>query len=301
MALPALLRWMLGARAARAVAAAAAAALAGAAIALAGSRAELALGALVLAYAAATSQRSLGASRLGALMSAGIPLGAGVAARVAVGGYAFPGATGGDLPRLLVLAAIPVAAVAAWHLARRFLQRRSLRPGPGWGRRRRVAAVAVLAAVLAGAVTLEASASNDRRPWVEPASGFSHGRTAQWEAAFDTVADRPILGSGSEAYGRASAGHQGGAFSIYAHDLPLEAWAELGLLGLALVCALYGCAGWLVWRIRNRPEAWFLAPAVVAFLLANLVDWPWHLAGIGATWALALGGCIALGRGARRT
>jgi hypothetical protein len=50
----------------------------------------------------------------------------------------------------------------------------------------------------------------------------------------------------------------------------------------------------LLWRIRNDPRAWLVAPAVAAFLLANLVDWPWHLAGLGAVWAAALGACVAI-------
>jgi hypothetical protein len=35
-------------------------------------------------------------------------------------------------------------------------------------------------------------------------------------------------------------------------------------------------------------------PTVVAFLLANLIDWPWHLAGSGAVWAAALGGLLSV-------
>ena len=86
------------------------------------------------------------------------------------------------------------------------------------------------------------------------------------------------------------------AVTLYAHNLPLEAWAEMGPLGLALVLGLYASAGTLLWRIRRHPDAWLVAPGVAAFLLANLVDWPWHLAGATAIWAICLGGCLALGR-----
>jgi hypothetical protein len=36
-----------------------------------------------------------------------------------------------------------------------------------------------------------------------------------------------------------------------------------------------------------------LGPAVIAFLIANLFDWPWHLAGADAIFALALGALAA--------
>ena len=32
-------------------------------------------------------------------------------------------------------------------------------------------------------------------------------------------------------------------------------------------------------------------------MLANLIDFPWHLAGAGAVWALALGAVLGAGRG----
>ena len=81
--------------------------------------------------------------------------------------------------------------------------------------------------------------------WVEPVSGFTHGRSAEWSAAAGTALDHPVAGAGADAYLPASAGHQGDAVTLYAHNLPLEAWAELGPLGLALVLGLYASAGTL--------------------------------------------------------
>jgi uncharacterized membrane protein AbrB (regulator of aidB expression) len=48
----------------------------------------------------------------------------------------------------------------------------------------------------------------------------------------------------------------------------------------------------LVWSRRRSPAAWLLGPAVVAFLAANLFDWPWHVPASGAIFALALGGLV---------
>jgi hypothetical protein len=65
----------------------------------------------------------------------------------------------------------------------------------------------------------------------------------------------------------------------------------LGIAGFLLALALYGaCASALR---RAGPALWLLGPAVVAFLAFNLVDWTWHLAGAGALWAVALGGCLS--------
>ncbi len=88
------------------------------------------------------------------------------------------------------------------------------------------------------------------------------GRVHEWKAAVQTSLDHPF---------RRSA----------------------GVLGLVLGIGLYAGAADALWRARASPALWLLGPAVAAFLVANLVDWPWHLAGLGAAWALAAGGLVA--------
>jgi hypothetical protein len=68
------------------------------------------------------------------------------------------------------------------------------------------------------------------------------------------------------------------------------------LLGLLLGISLYATAADLFRRADRAPELWLLGPAVGAFLVANLFDWPWHLAGLGAVWAAAAGGLMAARR-----
>jgi O-antigen ligase len=235
-------------------------------------------------------------------MAAAIPVAAGVGARLIAGGYAYPGETGSDGGRLVGLAVLVAGAALAWSLFRPlsvFCRHGDRNPsanaaGEERGRRRVPSLlIAALSVVLAAGLALAAGTSGK---WTEPSSGADHGRVAEWKAAAETALDRPLAGAGAGGYATASAEHQSQPAGLYAHDLPLETWAELGPLGLALVVALYASAGALCWRIRNRPGAWLVVPGALAFLVANLVDWPWHLAGSAAVWALCVGACLALER-----
>ena len=100
-----------------------------------------------------------------------------------------------------------------------------------------------------------------------------------------------MLGSGAGSFYQASIGYQAANDrTLFAHNLPLELAAELGIFGLFLGLCLYAGVALTLWRTIRAPNAWLLAPTVGCFLLANLVDWPWHLAGLGAAWAAAAGG-----------
>jgi O-antigen ligase len=141
-------------------------------------------------------------------------------------------------------------------------------------------------AVLAGSLAYGAAAGRG----VGAASGFLHGRADTWGAAVETFADRPLIGTGADAFLSGSAVHQDGQTIAFAHDLPLELAAELGIAGIVLAALLYAASASTLWRARRTPAAWLLGPASAAFLISSLVDWPWHLAGAGAVWALATGG-----------
>jgi O-antigen ligase len=158
--------------------------------------------------------------------------------------------------------------------------------------RRATAAALIAAAALAGHLTIGADPPG-RSLTTRPHADLVHGRFREWRAALETWFDRPVLGAGAAAYYQASAKHQGSDPILFAHDLPLELAAELGTLGLLLGLALYAAAADALRRARARPALWLLGPAVSAFLIANLVDWPWHLAGLGAAWAVAAGGLLA--------
>ncbi len=286
-ALPGLLRAMGAGD--RRLAAAAAFALAAAAsvLALSGSRLELAMALAVLAAGLVVSRRRELTVRALLLVAA-----SGTASWLALGGYAAPGESGGEPARLIAALGLPLLFALAWPRLRGLSgSPRPARPLPGKG--------LVIGAATALALLVVLSAS--QRPSgaaVEPGGGFDAGRSVQWRAALDVFGDQPLRGAGAESYLLASGRYQGDSPVLYAHDLPLEAGAELGVPGLLGVLALYAAVIGAVWKVRRRSAGWLLGPAALAFLFANLVDWPWHLAAAGALFSIAVGG--ALGAAPRR-
>jgi len=128
----------------------------------------------------------------------------------------------------------------------------------------------------------------------------SHGRVGLWRAALHTAVQRPVQGFGAGTFLAATRERQLKERPVptrFAHDLPLQEWVEVGLGGLLAVLAWYGAVATTLVREIAPPKpngaAWLLAPAVAAFPLANLLDWPWALTGTGALWAVALGGLLA--------
>jgi hypothetical protein len=268
------------------VAAALGLAIAGAVLALVGSRVQLAIGAVVVVAVVAVAPRALGAGR--PLLAAGAALaiaGGGFADAVA-GSYAEPHAEGDDLPRLLGLGAIMALAPALWLAQRSLMARGGSGTAPGL-------AIVAVAAPVAAALAL-AAATDDGGPQAEPISGFAHGRPELWEAAIETARDRPLAGAGARSFYEASLVHQDPPAVRFAHNLPLESWAELGIAGALCGLLLYGLSSALVLRASRSPPAegaaWLLGPAVLAFLVSNLFDWPWHVPAAGALFAIALGG-----------
>jgi hypothetical protein len=264
--------------------AAAGAGVAGAVLALAGSRVELAIGIGVVVACAIAARRCMGIGAPTIFAAAGLAVTAGGLADAVAGSYVRPYAVGGDAPRLAGLAGIVIGAPVLWLLQRRAMRTRS--SGPGWHRTLAIAAVTlpVAAALLAAALT------PDSGPQAEPVSGFAHGRPALWEAAVDAGADRPLAGAGSLSFYDASLRYQDPPAVRFAHNLPLESWVELGAAGAILIAILYVGSGVLVWSRRGTAAAWLLGPGALAFLFANLFDWPWHLPAAGAVFALCIGG-----------
>jgi hypothetical protein len=266
-ALPVLLAGMMARARAAAAAAALGMALAGGVLALAASRLGLGL-ALVVAGLALAWPQLVGAART--QIAAALALAAAAGAALAAA------------PEPLTLVAVAVLAAPAWLALRAMIP-----PRPELSRAGARAVLVVLAAAAVfGAVAFGAAPNRGGGP----DAGFLHGRTDTWSAALQTFADRPLTGTGAGAFLAGSARHQDGQTIRFAHSLPLELAAELGLAGLLLALAMYTTTARALWRSRTVPRTlWLLGPAAAVFPVTGLVDWQWHLAGAGAVWALALG------------
>jgi O-antigen ligase len=117
----------------------------------------------------------------------------------------------------------------------------------------------------------------------ESASG--NGRYQWWQGAVDANSTDPLVGTGPGTFEFywARAGSQPG-FVRDAHSLYLETFAELGIVGAALILALVvGPLRFAVRRALRSPEAerpWIAAAVAgcVAFAVAATFDWVWELA-----------------------
>jgi hypothetical protein len=184
-----------------------------------------------------------------------------------------------------VLAAGAVAAAAVTAVLVTLVRPAAASPAAGEGRRRTVAALAVLLVLVAGAGVL--------------ASGRgTQPRRTYYHVAWNEYLAHPLLGSGAGTFARywvtsGAPASFGGALD--AHSLYLETLAELGPVGLLLLAAflLYPLRRAIASRRSSGVAA--AAGAAVAFLVHAGVDWDWELpavvvAGIACLAAVMLGG-----------
>jgi hypothetical protein len=297
-ALPILITTAVRGRATFAGASALGLATAAAVLAISVSRTQVAIAVLIVVAAIVYPAVTHRGARRSAIAAAVLMVVAGVVVHEIVGGYVAPHAHAGGSGRWLWTLVALLACAVVWVPLRRVVERQPGRRStrlPRWRPSARVAVAAGLAVVLA-AGAVEATSSPLTGRGIQPRGGFAHGRTHQWKAAVQTALDRPVAGSGADSYGQASLVHQGRPPVLYAHDLPLEVWAELGILGLLLVLCLYFFSALSIWQARAGPALWLAGPGAAAFLLTNLVDWPWHLPLAGAVFALTLGALAGSGR-----
>jgi hypothetical protein len=286
------------------------------------SRGAIALAPLgMLAYAALARPAGLPGALLAALppaiVAVRVAYGAELLAEADIGSAAAVG-QGRDV-LLVLLACTAVAAVARILTLRldRRLERVSLAP-----RTRRAVlasvAVATVVALTAGTVALDvpqratdawASFSADG---IVPSTGDlrdrltqlgNNGRFDGWRVARDAFADEPLHGTGAGTFRLAwERERPAPPFQIVdAHSLYLEAAAELGIVGVALLLvALLTPPVVALRRLRGpqRHAAAAFAAASLVLLVHAGVDWDWEMPALFVWFFAAAGVCCAAGAAA---
>lgn len=109
-------------------------------------------------------------------------------------------------------------------------------------------------------------------------AGTLSGRRELWQGTVAIISQRPILGYG---FGSTVFPHVARAFALqtgdfraalksHAHNLFLETTVEMGLLGLAAVCALGGAVAWVLVERCRRDRSAAESSRAIAILLLGL-------------------------------
>jgi len=166
----------------------------------------------------------------------------------------------------------------------------------------RGAALAAAVLALAGLVAVGGRAKDEfTRPDVRALGSpeafttlSGSGRDEFWRVGVEAFREEPLLGQGAGAY--RFSWHllrDNDADNLDAHSLYLQAFAELGVVGGALVLALVGTLlgiGFAAWRgargaARDLHAA--LLGAALAFAVCAAIDWFWLIAALGAVFFVA--------------
>jgi O-antigen ligase len=120
-------------------------------------------------------------------------------------------------------------------------------------------------------------------------------REAYWNVAADSARAHPLLGTGAGTWGRVWLRERDEPLSVVdAHSLPLEALAELGLVGVALLTVALAAPLVAAVRSRGDPLCAALAGGYTIFLLHAAVDWDWEMPAVTLTGLTCGAGLLAL-------
>jgi hypothetical protein len=166
------------------------------------------------------------------------------------------------------------------------------------------AVLAVGAAVFVGGRAWDQFSSPDLSVPGSPEEHFTalngSGRDEFWRVAVDAFDEKPLLGHGAGTY-RLSWHllRHNSVDNLDAHSLYLQAFAELGVMGGALVLAMVGFllwTGFAAWRGAGGPRRDLYAALLgvsLTFAVCSAIDWFWLIAALGAVFFLATGVLVA--------
>jgi O-Antigen ligase len=266
-----------------------------------GALAALAAGLLTLVVLAPTFAQLRAALLVAVAGAAGAVAAAASPAVRALDGSAATREREGAIVLTVALVLMALAALAARQEQTR-LPDRPL-PLPRW------AGWAALAAIVALLVVPIAAAGG--RQQAPPATGATNQRFASlgsnrygyWRIAIDTGLDHPLAGVGASGFRVAWLQHRDVDENVRdAHSLELETFAELGLVGVALLAALLGAVA-LSARAAHRVDPALAAgpaAALTAWAFHSAIDWDWEMPALTLVAVVLAGALLAVhaeGRG----
>jgi hypothetical protein len=259
-----------------------------------GALAARAAGLLALVVLAPLRERA-GQLRAGALVvgaGAAGALAAGLATAVRTGAGAL--ATR-EREGAIVLAVAVVLMAAAAFAARTPLPDRSLAlpPWSGWAALAAIAALLVVPIVAAGGHQQAAPATGATN---QRFSSLGSNRYAYWRVAIDTGADHPLAGVGASGFRVEWLRRRHIDETVRdAHSLELETFAELGVVGVALLVVLLGSVG-LSARAAHRVDPALAAgpaAALTAWAFHSAIDWDWEMPALTLVAVMLAGALLA--------
>lgn len=159
---------------------------------------------------------------------------------------------------------------------------------------------ALVLALLAAGVALGVLIGSNRGQALD---SLGANRPHYWRVALDEYQSSPVLGSGAGTFGDYFWNHRrpDTGFTLDAHNLYLQALAELGPVGLVLLAAAL-CLPLGALRRRQDPLVAAAAGAYLAFLLHAAIDWDWKVPALTIA-GLFCGAIVLVGtrRGEART
>jgi len=202
-----------------------------------------------------------------------------------------------------IVLAVAVALMALAAVAAKVQSPDRPLPLPRW------AGWAALAAIIALLVVPIAAAGGEQQ--APPATGATNERFASlgsnrygyWRIAINTGLDHPLAGVGASGFRVAWLRHRDVDENVRdAHSLELETFAELGLVGVALLAALLGGVA-LSARAAHRVDPVLAAgpaAALTAWAFHSAIDWDWEMPALTLVAVVLAGALLAVraeGRG----
>jgi hypothetical protein len=169
----------------------------------------------------------------------------------------------------------------------------------GWAALAAVAALLVVPIAIAGGKQQAPPATGATN---ERFASLGSNRYGYWRVAIDTGADHPFKGVGASGFRVAWLQHRDVDETVRdAHSLELETFAELGLVGVAILAVLLGAVA-LAARAAHRVDPVLTAgpaAALTTWAFHSAIDWDWEMPALTLVAVVLAGTLLAVGREGR--